>query len=59
MCRFRFNSIVSAECASAVVTDERAGAEKAQRNTKIAVLSTLKSVPRVGSVLWVDSADLR
>ena len=44
---------------SAAVTDERVRAEKAQRNTEVARLSTLKSVPRVNSIFWVDSADLQ
>ena len=32
---------------------------EAQRNTEVARLSTLTSVPRVGPILWVDSAELR
>ena len=35
------------------------GLKIAHKNNKIARLSTLKSVPRVVSILWVDSADLR
>ena len=44
---------------SAAITDGRVRSEKAQRSTGVARLSTLKSVPRVGSILWVDSAELR
>ena len=44
---------------SAAVTDKWVRTEKAHRKTKIARLSTLKFVPRVGSTLQVDSADLR
>ena len=43
---------VSSVPPSATVTDKRIG-------IKIALLSALKSVPRVGSILWVDSAKLR
>ena len=50
---------VSSAPPSAAVTDKRVKTEKAQRNNKVARLSTLKSVPRVGSILWVDSAELR
>ena len=45
---------VSSVSPSAAVTDKRGRTEKAQRNTKVARLSTLKSVPRVGPILWVD-----
>ena len=44
---------------SAAVTDKRVRTEKAQRNTNVARLSTLKSVTTIGSILWVDSAELR
>ena len=44
---------------SAAVTDGRVRSGEAQRKTKVARLSTLKSVPRVGSILWVDPNDLR
>ena len=37
---------------------KRVRTEKAQRNNKVARLSTLKSVPRVGSIYLVDSAEL-
>ena len=50
---------VSSVPPSAAVTDGRGTSGEAQRKTKVARLSTLKSVPRVGSILWVDSAELR
>ena len=50
---------VSSVPPSAAVTDGRGRSGEAQRKTKVARLSTRKSVPRVGSILWVDFAELR
>ena len=50
---------VSSVPSSAAVTDGRVRSGEAQKKTNVARLSTLKSVPRVGSILWVDPNDLR
>ena len=59
-CRLRFTQqSVLGVPPSATVTAERVKTEKAQRSTKVARLSALKFVPRVGSILWVDLVDLQ
>ena len=59
-CRLRFaQQSVSGVPPSATVTAERVKTEKAQRSTKVARLSALKFVPRVGSILRVDFVDLQ